>query len=758
MNEIVELDARKLYILSWPPGAGKPTFIKNNGLESYTLSSDNFREQIFGKQRAWLDESGFVIAPYSGQDGRVFKVLRDILDMRMSEGLTTFIDVTAVSDTVRIDYTSIAAKYRIPYEILIFNTAIDDIHAQNLNREARIPPEGVDDFYSKWQQNSRFPFRMISSQTKIKLINPNVLPTHKIDAVGDVHGMYDELCLLVRKLGYSIDERNRITHPDNRKLLFLGDVIDRGPKSLEVLSFMRSAVQQGHYAILGNHESKLLKLIKDYRLGNVIPPSFTSTLETFYKFLAQPKEYQEEMQSFLSNLPRFYTLESDGIAFTHANVTDFDPLHTPYNKMTYGDAKRGRDKKKMDSDTSYFMGWKKRSESKGNQYKLVRGHIPNLSNTDAVFSLEDDQAFDGNLVSLPIDAFIAAGGDWKAFEKNRVKQSCQYNYDKAIAPRRGIQKELANLVEQKLINATVSSDGLMTLYKYGAKVFYDNRWNEHKLLSKARGLVLDHTGKIMQHPFDKVFNWKENGTEVDPNRMVSVADKMNGFFACVRRHPYQNGAWLVTTTGSFDSKFVALAEQVLAPLRRGIMPYIHKNDQSLMFEIVDPTDPHIIDYPENVNGAWLIGARGWEWGDTPVKENELDTIANTIGAHRSFVKEMTFNEVTDWSKQYRGEGFMIRDSVSGEFLCKIKTPYYLTKKFLGRMGDKNIRFMFASPKQFKKGLDEEFYFIVDALTSTMDVKDYSSMESTDKISLVGNIITDYFAVQTAVNKGKLKIK
>jgi predicted kinase len=761
-EELIELNARKLYILSGPPGSGKSTFIKNNGLENYTLSSDTFRQQIFGKQSAWLDDSGFVTAPYSGQDGRVFKVLRDILDMRMSEGLTTFIDVTAVSDTVRVDYTSIAAKYHIPYEILIFDTPIEAIHNQNLNREARIPPEGVDDFYAKWQQNSRFPFRKIGSQTKIKLINPNILATDKIDAIGDVHGMYDELRTLIHKMGYTIDERSRITHPDNRKLLFLGDVIDRGPKSIEVLSFMRSAVNQGHYAILGNHESKLLKLLKDYRLGNAITPSFTSTLETFYKFLAQPKEYQEEMHNFLSGLPRYYTLDNAGIAFTHANITDFDPFHTPYNKMTYGTAKRGNGKQKLDSDASYFMGWKKRSETKGNHYKLIRGHIPNLSATDAVFSLEDEQAYDGNLVALPIDRFISDGADWRAFEKDRVKQSCQYNYDKVIAPRREIQKELVALAGQKLVNTTVSSDGLMTLYKYGAKVFYDNLWNEHRLLTKARGLVLDHTGKIIQHPFDKVFNWKENGTEVDPDRMVSVADKMNGFFACVRRHPYQSGAWLVTTTGSFDSKFVALAEQVLAPLRRGIMPYLYKNDQSLMFEIVDPSDPHIIDYQEDTHGAWLIGARGWNWDDTPVKETELDTIANTIGAHRSFVKEMTFKEVSDWSKQYRGEGFMIRDSESGEHLCKIKTPYYLTKKFLGRMGDKNIRFMFAEPKKFKKGLDEEFYFIVDAITSITNVKEYGAMENQDKINFVGMIIADYFEVGGAnpdtKKRDKLKVR
>ena len=45
-----------------------------------------------------------------------------------------------------------------------------------------------------------------------------------LDIVGDVHGEFDALCWLMRKLGYDADWQ----HPDGRRLIFVGDLTDRG--------------------------------------------------------------------------------------------------------------------------------------------------------------------------------------------------------------------------------------------------------------------------------------------------------------------------------------------------------------------------------------------------------------------------------------------------------------------------------------------------------------------------------------------------
>jgi diadenosine tetraphosphatase ApaH/serine/threonine PP2A family protein phosphatase len=65
--------------------------------------------------------------------------------------------------------------------------------------------------------------------------------------VGDVHGCYDEMVMLLKKMDYD---------PLKDKLIFVGDVINRGPKSFEVLKFIST---NNCLAIKGNHEIALLK-------------------------------------------------------------------------------------------------------------------------------------------------------------------------------------------------------------------------------------------------------------------------------------------------------------------------------------------------------------------------------------------------------------------------------------------------------------------------------------------------------------------
>lgn len=79
------------------------------------------------------------------------------------------------------------------------------------------------------------------------------------DIIGDIHGHADELHALLSKLGYS-NAGGSFRHPESRKVIFLGDFIDRGPKILEVLQTARAMVDSGNaLAILGNHEVNALR-------------------------------------------------------------------------------------------------------------------------------------------------------------------------------------------------------------------------------------------------------------------------------------------------------------------------------------------------------------------------------------------------------------------------------------------------------------------------------------------------------------------
>ena len=85
-----------------------------------------------------------------------------------------------------------------------------------------------------------------------------------IDVIGDVHGESEALFSLLARLGY--DESAR--HPDHRRLVFLGDLIDRGPDSPTVLRRVASWVEAGRaQCLLGNHELNALRDDPDKRRG-----------------------------------------------------------------------------------------------------------------------------------------------------------------------------------------------------------------------------------------------------------------------------------------------------------------------------------------------------------------------------------------------------------------------------------------------------------------------------------------------------------
>ena len=67
--------------------------------------------------------------------------------------------------------------------------------------------------------------------------------------IGDVHGEYDILMQLIEKL------------PKNAKLCFVGDLVDRGEKSAEVLDFV---MENNHFCVLGNHELMMLNSTREH--------------------------------------------------------------------------------------------------------------------------------------------------------------------------------------------------------------------------------------------------------------------------------------------------------------------------------------------------------------------------------------------------------------------------------------------------------------------------------------------------------------
>ncbi len=124
------------------------------------------------------------------------------------------------------------------------------------------------------------------------------LPDEQVDVVGDVHGELEALLDLISHLGY----RDDCTHPEGRRLAFLGDLGDRGHDSLAVVNLVKELVEAGKAAcVLGNHDLNVL--LNRRREGN----------DWFFDL---PAEQQATIQAFFMSLP--LALERPGLRLVHA--------------------------------------------------------------------------------------------------------------------------------------------------------------------------------------------------------------------------------------------------------------------------------------------------------------------------------------------------------------------------------------------------------------------------------------------------------
>jgi len=264
------------------------------------------------------------------------------------------------------------------------------------------------------------------------------------------------------------------------------------------------------------------------------------------------------------------------------------------------------------------------------------------------------------------------------------------------------------------------------LYKYHNKVFYDNLWNVDSRLLECRGIVLDGKGNVIQRPFRKIFNYGENkagfnyqekeDTGVEDTGVIAVY-KYNGFMAAGTKYKDEI---LITTTGSFDSSFVEMAKKEI--LRK---VQFFTEDQTRLFEICLPEDPHIV---HEDFGAHHIGTIEKETGKI------YDVPFNSPNLFRKD-PESDMNNFVQKLRGHTNEGFVIYEydntiplahQTVYNPLFKVKTNHYLSKKFIMRGKSKIFH------KNVKKIVDEEFYTVVDYLRSMYTEEQWNALDEQER--------------------------
>ncbi|MBI1383802.1 MAG: hypothetical protein GC150_02690 [Rhizobiales bacterium] len=144
------------------------------------------------------------------------------------------------------------------------------------------------------------------------------------DIIGDVHGCADELEELLARLGYRVTWREEpggwrtpaIEPPPGRTAVFVGDLVDRGPRTPDVLRIAMAMVETGSaLAVPGNHDDKLSRWLagRDVKLAH--------GLETSVEQLEhEPADFRPQVRAFIEGLPLHLWLAGGELVVAHAGL------------------------------------------------------------------------------------------------------------------------------------------------------------------------------------------------------------------------------------------------------------------------------------------------------------------------------------------------------------------------------------------------------------------------------------------------------
>ena len=139
------------------------------------------------------------------------------------------------------------------------------------------------------------------------------------DIIGDVHGCYDELCALLKKLEYTVDEENGFAiPPEGRTVIFLGDICYRGPHTAKVLRLVMNMVSRNTaYCVCGNNEARLLRELRNRNLATT-----GEVKKTLGQLIVQGEDFIVEAKSFLTDLISHYIFDGGRLVVAHAGIIE----------------------------------------------------------------------------------------------------------------------------------------------------------------------------------------------------------------------------------------------------------------------------------------------------------------------------------------------------------------------------------------------------------------------------------------------------
>jgi protein phosphatase len=308
-------------------GSGKSTFARKHFASTQILSSDFFRGLVSD------DENN------QSASAAAFDALHYVAGKRLEAGLVTVIDATNVQREPRGALVAMAKKHHVLPVAIVLDTPEQVCIERNAARPDRDFGEHVirrhrNELRRSLRSLEKEGFRRVyvlrteeeidSAEIEIEpLLNDKRTETGPFDVIGDIHGCREELEELLGTLGYALerDAEGRpigAAHPEGRRAVFVGDLVDRGPDTPGVLRLVMGMVEAGTaLCVCGNHEQKLVRALRGRNVR--ITHGLAESLD---QLGVESEEFRKRAEQFCAGLIAHYVLDEGRLVVSHAGLPE----------------------------------------------------------------------------------------------------------------------------------------------------------------------------------------------------------------------------------------------------------------------------------------------------------------------------------------------------------------------------------------------------------------------------------------------------
>lgn len=321
----ISIPELSLVALIGASGAGKSSFARRFFKPTEVLSSDYCRGLVSDDEN---DQAATADA---------FEVLYFIAAKRLAAAKLTVVDATNVRPEDRKRLVELARRHHCLPVALVLDMPERICHARNQARPERqfgehVVRNQVQQLRRSLRGLEREGFRhvhVLRSPEEIDALEIERQPlwnnkkdvSGPFDIIGDVHGCLAELRELLLALGYELaegPEGTTATHPEGRRAVFVGDLVDRGPDSPGVIDLVMNMVAaKSAFCVAGNHDIKLSRAL----FGKKVTVSH-GLAESLAQLEARDAEYRERAAKFMDALVSHYVFDGGKLVVAHAGLKE----------------------------------------------------------------------------------------------------------------------------------------------------------------------------------------------------------------------------------------------------------------------------------------------------------------------------------------------------------------------------------------------------------------------------------------------------